>query len=184
MAGNHKKFILTGIPDCGKSTLGQRAADILQLPFYDTDIMACEQLGIRNIVDQFRASFNGSIITAQWEAVDELARLDSDAVIATGAEVALQPVCTGRLRRMGTIIHIRRSQETILAAIVKDGKQLVLHEKTSGTKIVMREQAVKLFSEELPQYESLADLTMENDGSEDEGVEKLVALIKPLLYLP
>ena len=184
MAGNHNKFILIGIPNCGKTTLGQRAADALQLPFFDTDILACERLGVRNLLDQFRASFSGSIITAQWEVVDELAELDSDAIIATGAEVALQPVCAARLRRMGTMIHIRRKQETILADIAKDGKQLVLREEKSGMEIVMRAETVKRYSEELSQYETLADLTIENDGNEDEGLEKLIALIKSMLHLP
>ena len=184
MMGNHGKFFLIGIPNCGKTTLGRRAAGTLQLPFYDTDVMACERLGTGNPVDQILAHFNGSFIRAQWKAVEELVELDSDAIIATGAEVALQPVCATRLRHTGTVIHIRRNPEAILAEIAKDGNQLILREETSEKEVVMQEEAVKLYSEELSQYESLADLTMENDGSEDDGFDKLIALIKPMLHLP
>ena len=172
------KYILIGIPRCGKSTLGQRAANILQLPFYDTDLMAIEQLGISNPLDQFRANFNGSFMTAQLKAVYELAELDSDAIIAAGAEVALMPGSDVKFRRMGTVIHIRRKLENILADIANDGHQLVMRDMNDGTEIVMQEQAVKLYAQELPQYEALANLTLDNDGTEDEGLENLIALIK------
>ena len=172
-----RKYILIGIPNCGKSTLGRRIADALRLPFYDTDLMALERLGIQNLLDQFRAAFNGSLMVAQQEAVRELAELDSAAIIATGAEVALMPGCATRLSRMGTIIHIRRAPEIILADIASDSNQLILVDKTTGTEEVMRKKAVKGYAQEISQYESLADLTLENDGSEDDGFEKLIALI-------
>jgi len=172
------KYILIGIPHCGKSTLGRRAADTLQLPFYDTDLMACERLEIRNPLDQFRANFNGSFMIAQREVVYELGELDSDAIVATGAEVALMPGCAARLRHMGTVIHIQRKTEIVLADIANDGNQLVMRDMEDGTEFVMQEKAVKLYAQELSQYEALADLTLENDGTEDEGLENLIALIK------
>jgi shikimate kinase len=173
------KYILIGIPNCGKSTLGRRAADVLQLPFYDTDFMAYERLGVQNPLDQIRATINGSFMFAQRQAVNELASLDSGAIIATGAEVALMPDCVTKLRRMGTIIHIRRKPQTVLAEIANGGNQLILQDITNGTEVVMREEAVKLYAQELSQYEALADMTLENDGGEDKGLEKLIALIKP-----
>ncbi|MGL4943940.1 MAG: shikimate kinase, partial [Thermoguttaceae bacterium] len=59
------KYILIGIPNSGKSTLGRRAADCLKLPFFDTDVMACERLEIGNVLEQFRATLNGSFMWAQ-----------------------------------------------------------------------------------------------------------------------
>ena len=173
------KYILIGIPHCGKSTLGRQAADILRLPFFDTDLMTCERLGMNNPFDPIRATINGSIITAQREALCELAVLDSSAIIATGAEIALMPGCAVLLRRMGTVIHIQRKQETVLEEMANDDKvHLVWRNVTDGTEIVMREESVKLYAQELSRYEALADLTLDNNGSEDIGVEKLIALIK------
>jgi len=171
------KYILIGIPNCGKSTLGRRAADILKLPFYDTDLMAHERLEIRNPVDMFRAALNGSFMTAQREAVDELAELKSAAVIATGAEIALMPYCAARLRQMGTVIHIRRKPENVLVDVASGDSRLVLKNMTTGTEVVMREESVKLYAQEISQYEALADLTLENNGTEDEGLEKLITLL-------
>ena len=87
------------------------------------------------------------------------------------------PDCVPRLRRMGTIIHIKRNLEMVLADIANDGDQLVLEDKQDGTEVVVRERTVKLYAKEIAQYEALANLTLENNGSEDEGVEKLIALI-------
>jgi hypothetical protein len=42
----------------------------------------------------------------------------------------------------------------------------------------MQEGAVKLYSQEYQQYDAVADITMENNGSEDEGVDKLATMIK------
>lgn len=176
MTGN--KFILIGIPNCGKSTLGRRATEVLGLPFYDTDVMACERLGIRHVLDQIRATFNGSLMLAQQEAVLELAGLDSAAIIATGAEIALMPDCAEVLRCIGTVIHIRRDRENIFSDMANDGKKrLILRNETNGTEVVMREESVKLYAKELSQYEALANLAIDNNGSEDTGLEKLVALL-------
>ena len=173
------KYFLIGIPNCGKSTLGQRAADILRLPFFDTDVMACDKLGTRNVLDQMRASMNGSMRMAQQEVMNELVALDSDAIIATGAEIALMPRCAGQLRKAGTVIHVVREPEIILADMKNNGKsQWVMQEQNSGEEIVMRERAVELYAQEISQYNAVADMMFENSGNEDAGVEKLIALIR------
>lgn len=172
------KYILIGIPGCGKSTLGKQAADILQLPFFDTDSMACERLSAKNPHDVFRAVLSGTIMTAQQDAIRELAAIDSSALIATGAEIALIPKCAALLCRMGTVIHVQRKPEIVLTSMANDDKSgLVLREMESGAKFSMRGEAVKCYAQELSRYEALADLTLDNDGSVEVGVEKLVDLI-------
>ena len=173
------KYFLIGIPNCGKSTLGQRAADILRLPFFDTDVMACEKLGTQNVLDQIRASMNGSMRAAQQEVINELVTLDSVAIIATGAEIALMPRCAAQLRKAGTVIHVVREPEIILADMKNNGKsQWVMQEQNSGEEIVMRERAVELYAKDISQYNALAVVMFDNNESEDTGVEKLVALIR------
>jgi hypothetical protein len=54
---------------------------------------------------------------------------------------------------------------------------MVLREETEGTEIDMQEMAVKLYMKEYSQYEATAHLSIDNDGSEDEGVQKLAAMI-------
>ena len=179
MRNRMDKFFLIGIPNCGKSTLGRRAADILRLSFFDTDVMACEKLGTRNVLDQIRASMNGSMEAAQQKAIGELVALDSAAIIATGAEIALMRRCAVLLRKAGTVIHVLREPEIILADMKNTGgSKWIMQEKDSGEEIVMRERAVELYAKDISQYNALADVMLENNGSEDAGVEKLIALIR------
>jgi shikimate kinase len=172
------KYFLIGIPNCGKSTLGRRVADILKLPFFDTDTMAVERLNLENPIEIFRMAFSGRFLNAQLDVIIELAGLDSSAIIATGAETALRPECAERMRTAGAIIHIKRTPEILLENLRNSGKSgLVLYDKEHDIKIDMQEEAVKRYAQESSQYEALADLTFENNGSEDEGVEGLIKLI-------
>jgi len=172
------KYFLIGIPNCGKSTLGRLAADIMKLQFFDTDTMACDLLKLESPLDIFRAALNSRFLSAQRAAIIELAGFDGDAIIATGAEVALIPECARRMHTMGTIIHIKRKPEIVLSDLLNSGKsRLVLRNITNGTEIDMQENAVKLYMEEYSQYEAIADLSLDNNESEDEGVQKLIMLI-------
>ena len=172
------KYFLIGIPNCGKSTLGRLAADIMKLPFFDTDTMACERLKLESAADFFRAAFNSQFMNAQRAAIVELAELDGDAVIATGAEIALIPECAGLMHDTGTIIHIKKKPKIILSDLRNSGKRRpILRDEENGTEIDMQENAVKLYFKEYRQYKAIADLSLDNNGSEDEGVQKLVMLI-------
>ena len=173
------KYILIGAPHCGKSTLGQRAGERLQMPFYDTDILAKDKMGEVRFFDTFRASFGVRVRESEREVVSELDELDTPAIIATGAEVALIPQCIVMLQNMGAIIHIKRNTEDILEELKNsDDSGFALIEVRTGKVIDFREEAVKAYSEELAKYEAVADFTIDNNSGEDEGVEKLINLIQ------
>jgi len=172
------KYFLIGIPNCGKSTLGRLTADIMKLPFFDTDTMVCELLKLESARDFFRAAFNSQFMNAQRAVINELADLDGDGIIATGAEIALIPECAERMHASGTIIHIKRKPKIILSDLRNSGKRRpILRDEENGTEIDMQENAVKLYFKEYRQYKAIADLSLDNNGSEDEGVQKLVMLI-------
>jgi shikimate kinase len=171
-----KKYILIGIPNSGKSTLGRRAAEKLRLPFYDTDEMVCDK--VRNPLDLFRMSLNGQFLEEQKKIIYKLAKLKGGAIISTGAEVALIPECAALMKTMGTVIHIQRKPDTLLAEYKKSGKRGMVMKENGGKEIDMQEEAIKLYAEEHSQYEALADLPLENDGTEDEGLEKLLNLLE------
>ena len=173
------KYILIGIPNCGKTTLGQRAAEILQMPFFDTDKLTVEGLNLENPFDLFRSAFNAKFLNGQYKVMSKLASQNSSAIIATGAEIALMPECAELMKKMGTVIYVRRKLEIVLAEYKNSGKRgLVMREATRGTEIDMQEEAMKLYAKECTQYEALANMILENNGSEDEGLEKLIAFIK------
>jgi len=172
------KYFLIGIPNCGKSTLGRLTAAIMKLPFFDTDDMARKKLKLESALDFLRSALNSQFINAQRASINELAELDGDAIIATGAEVALIQECARRMHAVGTIIHIKRNPENALENPKNNGKRrLVFCDVTEGTEIDTHKMAVELYMKEYSQYEVIADLSMDNNGSEDEGMQKLVMLI-------
>jgi len=169
------KYILIGIPNSGKSTLGRRAAGKLRLPFYDTDTMVCDR--VSDPLDLFRMSLNGQFLEEQKKIICELAKLEGGAVISTGAEVALIPECAALMKDIGTVIHIQRKPDILLEEYKKSGKRGMVMKEEGGNEIDMQEEAIKLYAQECSQYEALADLSFENDGTEDEGLEKLLILL-------
>jgi shikimate kinase len=173
------KVLLIGAPGCGKSTLGRRVADALQLPFYDTDVMTRDRLKMEKPTDWFSMAFCGRLTEEQPKIMRELAGLDGPAVIATGAETALIPECAAIMQTMGTIIHIRRKMEIVLTDLKNNGKGkfVLLDENGNPTKMTMEEEAIRLYAKEHPHYEALANLTLENNGTADEGLEQLLNLL-------
>jgi shikimate kinase len=171
------KYFLIGVPNCGKSTLGKLDADIMKLPFYDTDTMAVELLELKNPLDIFRQVFNRGFMNAQRAAMQKIVELDGPAIVSTGAEIALMPECAQSMRAIGTVIHVKRSIEKILENLQNVKPRVVLREGTKGTIIGMNEEGLKLYMQEYSQYEAIADVALDNDGSEDEGVQKLIILI-------
>ena len=176
------KFILIGIPNCGKSTLGRLAAESLLLPFFDTDLLAVEKMKLDHPSDLFRFSSKRRFLTEQYNVMGELAQLENIAIIATGAEAALMPECAEIMKKMGTIIHIKRKPEKLLADYRNSGKRgIIMRQIKNGEEkpeeIDMQEEAIKLYAKESIKYEELANLTLENNGSEDEGLENLIKLI-------
>ena len=178
-----KKYILIGVPYCGKSTLGRRVAGLLQIPFFDTDAMAKSKVGEIRLFDMLNPHFNMLFHKEEINTVLELAEIDTSAVVATGAEVALITRCAKILQSMGVIIHIKREVKTIIDELESNvGSRLVLREVNNGTILDFGVKSVEEYSKSLPQYEAVANFTVDNNGSEDEGIEKLMALIQAIEY--
>jgi shikimate kinase len=176
------KFFLVGIPGCGKSTLGKHVAERLKMPFYDTDDMAVNKIGKPSVNDLFRYHYHERLREEQINAVIEISNLNDPAIVATGAEIALIYECVKTMKNVGYIINIKREVQSIIDDLKEStGSRLVLVDENNGTKINMQEKAVILYSEHLSEYKTAADLNMNNNGSEDEGVERLEFLIQAII---
>ena len=138
--------------------------------------MICDKLD--NPLDLFRMAFSGQFAAEQIKIISKLAKLKGKALIATGAEAALSPECASLMKAVGMIINIKRKPAILLEEFKKSGKRSMIMKKENGKEINMEEEAIRLYAKESSQYEALADLSFENDGTEDEGLEKLLKLIE------
>jgi len=172
------KFVLIGIPNCGKSTIGKRAAEKLQIPFYDTDLLAYERLNLNNPAELFLYRNLMRVMEEHRKLEAELAELKGPAIIEVYPESVLTQLDTKVMKKLGTIIHVKRDLKTMLEEAKKKKRRLVLQNMTTGQEINMQAETIRLYAEEFQHFEKLADLSLDNDGTEDEAVEKLVDMIK------
>jgi len=181
----NKLCFLIGTPHCGKSTLGRRVSEIMHLPFYDTDDMVRAKIGVVRIGDIFNSYIHSRSRSIEREVILKLSStLSNPAIIATGAEVALIPDCVVAMRNTGYIILIKRRLDSILDDLRGSvDSRPVLVEVNDGTILDFRERAVLAYADELPRYEALAELTINNNGSEDDGVNLLLTLVQAILVM-
>ena len=178
-----KLCFLIGAPHCGKSTLGRQVSEIMQLPFYDTDEMVRAQIGEVRISDMFGAYIHLRSRDIQRDAILSLSsNPDDPAVIATGAEVALIPECVVTMQNSGYIIHIKRNIDSILGELRGSvDSRPVLVEVDNGAIFDFRERTVLAYADELPIYDAVAELTIDNNGSENDAVNLLCTLVQAIV---
>ena len=163
------RIFMTGFMGAGKTTVGQRLAALLDLPFVDLD-QEIERLAgstVREIVEG-----RGE----PWFRRLELEALQSvlgrgDAVIATGGGTLTSELGARLIRDAGLSVWLNPSFATIVERIGALGK---------ADRPLFREEAqvLALYRERLPAYRR-ADLTV--DVAPDEAPEEVAARIGLLL---
>ena len=175
-----RKYWLIGIPDCGKATLGELAAQHLQISYYNTDMMTMSRIFTDEDMYYFPLAMSRLFYKEQIVVVSDLAKDDSPAIIATGAEVGLMPDCVEVMRSMGTIIHLRRDADMILEELKTKNTGGMWVDVKEGTQTSTSQKALEEYAKELERYELVADYSMDNNGSVQEGLEKLISLIQTI----
>lgn len=137
-----KNIVLIGMPSSGKSTIGKRLADLLNMQFKDTDQMIVEKAQ-RTISDIIENDGEAYFRKLESEAVLDAAKLQNT-VIATGGGAVLNSRNVELLRSNAKIYFLDRPIEKLL---VTDDRPL------SKTK----EKLEKLYNERYSIYLGAAD---------------------------
>lgn len=159
MKGNIENVILVGMPGCGKSTIGVVLAKVLGYEFTDSDLL----------IQKRENKLLREIIAEQGE--DGFLRIEDEVnasietkknVIATGGSVVYCEKAMKHLGDIGTIVYLKLSYDTIcnrLGNIRRRG-------------VVLKEgQTLKdLYEERTPLYERYADIVIDAEGHDVEGL--------------
>lgn len=159
LMAERRNLVLIGMSGCGKSTLGKLAAEKLGKTFVDTDAEIIKRIGM-SIADYFAAYGEDSFRKVESEVIQEIST-QNNLVISTGGGVIKNPENIRWLKGNGTIIWIQRDPELL--------------ESGNGRPLVPDQEAVRrLYKERLPLYTAAAETIIENDGNEEEALQKIL----------
>ncbi|MDD6332016.1 MAG: shikimate kinase [Clostridium sp.] len=152
-------IILIGMPGCGKSTIGVVLAKVLGYEFTDSDLLIQKREGklLREIIAE-----QGEEVFIRIEE-DVNAGIQTERhVIATGGSVVYSDRAMQHLKEIGTVVYLKLSYATICSRLGNIRRRGV----------VLRDgQTLKdLYDERVPLYERYADVVVDAEGQDVEGL--------------
>ena len=196
-----RSIILCGIKHCGKSTQGKRLATALGLDFYDTDDLIFEQTGMdaRAI---YKSQGKDAFMAAELKACEYLQELLSapnetsqaqvavaakSAVIATGGGICQNEPAIAILKKLGTIVYLEVPEITAAGRIVREARFLpdgtiqnlpaYIANKNPADQKEVRAIFHDFYMERTKKYRSLADASVQAQGSRSENTKKILSAL-------
>jgi shikimate kinase len=140
----------------GKSLVGRRLAQVLKLPFIDSDQEIERQAGC-SIPEIFERDGEASFRSLEADVIGGLG--ERMQVVALGGGAAAQPGMIELLKSRGTIVYLRASIETLLARIGDAGTRPMLH----GLSLEERTERLESLQRERESSYSQAHITVESN---------------------
>ena len=157
-----KNIVLIGMPGCGKSTLGRSLAEMLGRDFIDADPEIEKDAG-KTIPELFAVS-EDFFRKQETRTTKRLAALQ-DKVLAMGGGVVLRQENISSLKENGLIIFLDRSPEDIIGDVDTQTRPLL----AAG-----RRRIYDLYAQREALYRAAADVTVQNKGSMQDVLLRLV----------
>ncbi len=148
-------LILVGPMGAGKSTVGRRLAQVLELPFYDSDREIEHRTGA-NIPLIFELEGEAGFRTRERNMIEELTGHEHF-VLATGGGAILDPDNRRHMAEHAKIIYLRTTVEQQLARTARDHNRPLLQTENP------RARLEALIAQRDPLYREVAALVVETD---------------------
>ena len=163
-----RNLILTGMPACGKSTLGVVLAKTLGMKFVDTDLLIQEvqNCKLQEIIDERGMQ---EFLRIEEKVLSEIEAENS--IISTGGSAVYSDKAMKHLGSIGDVIYIKLSLDEI--------ERRLNNIKTRGIAMKPGETLADLYNMRVPLYEKYADITIETEGMGiEESIEVLIEKLK------
>lgn len=153
-----KPVILIGYMGAGKTTVGRQLAEQEELRFCDTDAMI-EQQEERTISEIFAADGEAVFRDMETALIKKLIEEKlSDTVLSVGGGLPVREENRELLRRLGTVVYLMASKETIVKRVADSDNRPLL----KGDNLA--EKVERMLSERDPLYRQAAELLIDTDG--------------------
>jgi shikimate kinase len=161
-----QNIYVVGLMAVGKSTVGRMLAEVLDMPFFDSD----HEIEVRAGAEVswiFDVEGEEGFRLREEHVIEELTQLDG-VVLATGGGVVKRETNRNHLARRGIVLHIDCPMNRLLARTAKDKKRPLLNGDN-------REKVLRQLMEERgPLYQEIADYRFVSD---EPSPKQLVAMI-------
>lgn len=154
LRGEALNLILTGMPGCGKSSIGRALARRMNRPFVDCDTEIERRAG-KSIPEIFAQEGEAAFRALEQAVMADVCR-EKGQIVATGGGAVLREANVRAMRQNGVVLHITRR----LDALSMDGRPLSKS----------REALEEMWRARGPIYRAAADATVDNDGALKDAV--------------
>lgn len=168
-------IVLTGMPGCGKSTLGRKAAKALNLDFVDLDTAIEKALG-KSITDIFKEEGESGFRKAETAELKKQLLNDSQKIIASGGGIVTQDENLTLLKN-AYVIFIDRPVDIIASDIDSSNRPLL----SNSTKSDEYARLKTLYDKRYPLYKSCCNQTLKNTKDRETAINNLINIIKNLI---
>lgn len=125
-------IVLIGMPGSGKSSFGRFIANLMNMPFIDTDEEICKKYGDISTI----FSSGGEKVFREFEESEVcLASQKDNCVIATGGGVVTNKTAVRALKENGLLVYLYCDADFLLARLEKDDSRPLLLGENKREKI-------------------------------------------------
>ena len=161
-------IFLVGMAGAGKTSLGRRLAQNMNLRFVDTDQRVSEMMGGMTVNEIFAAFGEPFFRNAETGALIELVG-QPPCIVSTGGELCTFSENVTIMKNHGVIIHIDRPLDQIISDIKMDRRPTL----RGGT----HEDVIVQYSARIGYYRSAADYRLDNSHGYQYGLYALSELV-------
>lgn len=164
----NKKIILCGFMASGKTTVGKALAEEIEIEYVDTDEFLIETYGM-DIPTIFAKHGEDYFRDLEHDIAKKVSKMP-DGVISTGGGMLTFDRNGEVLKKGGTIICLLRDFDRIYEDLLSDTNRPLARDKS-------KEELKQMYDMRISKYQKYADYTVENNGSVEDCVKKIISII-------